>query len=296
MSYLVVNNNGTKKFLLTNTCNKPRLVVSNSYIPLVGNHAGNKVKIANSYLGEYNTYTYTGNQGTITTGTTYLTRNTTTGTTYLTDVSTTSTLYDTVTQYDVSVHWLTDETHTAYRTLSSISGYSYDVSTYSGSTSTTATHWQPNGAGTHTEPVYTILTSTISTHTLYDTWYDDITTTVRGGTYKSVSETGRGYYHSAATGSYSTYYTDSYYISGHSLYNTFFLSHTFIGGTQHSTMSGATINGWTYLTNGHVATTNTRYLTAARTTGTNYGTQITTTGTSYGTKTTNETLTSSSWG
>ena len=69
MGYLVIKNNEQKKsYLCTNTCNKPRIKVSNSYIPLTGNvKNGMRCKVSSSNIAEYNSYTYTGNTATSTT-------------------------------------------------------------------------------------------------------------------------------------------------------------------------------------------------------------------------------------
>ena len=102
MGYLVIKNGSvTKKYEgFTDTCNKPRIRLSNSYIPLITNgKTGNRLKVNGKEVAEWKSYTYTGNKRTITTGTTYLTRSSTSKTVYQTKTTTANTTIYT-TYYD----------------------------------------------------------------------------------------------------------------------------------------------------------------------------------------------------
>ena len=90
MGYLVIKNGTNKKsYKCTNTCNKPRLRVSNSYVPITNNTKPTmRARVNGSYIADYKSYTYTGNRGTVTTGTTYLTRSSTSNTVYRVSTST----------------------------------------------------------------------------------------------------------------------------------------------------------------------------------------------------------------
>ena len=127
MGYLVIKNGTNKKsYQLTNTCNKPRLRVGNSYVPLTNSTKSiMRARVNGSYIADYKSYTYTGNQGTQTTGTTYLTR-----------ASTSNTIYQSTT-YKQNIETFTNSTYT--KSLSTSGYHPQEGQTHSSTSSKTGT-------------------------------------------------------------------------------------------------------------------------------------------------------------
>ena len=265
--YLVIKNGTQKKsYQCTNTCNKPRVRVGSSYIPLTNNiQSKPKCKINSMEIASYKSYTYTANKGTVTTGTTYLTRGETTGTTYQTRASTYNTVYQTAVQY--AGNSIVQTVKNFYGTF-----FHFDTAVYMNGSHVGGTTY-----GSQSYIIPGILTTSSDDPDVY--FYTASIYTSRTSTL-TIPPNKRFIYSSKATswtysiGTGSNYtYNNSYtsLVSGSVTYNTAVPVY-------------------------QTATTNTIYETRASTYNTLYGTRASTSGTSYGTKTTNKTLTSSSWG